>query len=247
MAIGIFKAIGNFVSGSVDLIKDYLREPLKQREHKRNEESFDNTAQRAVEVHKKQKKADTKYRLKEKKHEIILQAKKQTEVTKILAEIEEMQRDKELERMEKATEAIIRYKEELNRLNIDAITAVGSMQIELRQKAFSLIEEKFKKFEAIQDEALHKAEENFLRIESNFGDNEQAKQILMKSVDKMLANVIDSASTLLAELGDDLKSLNNNIDLLTQSSQKFIEDQLSQIKIGSPSTIKRIGKDLNSD
>ena len=69
----------------------------------------------------------------------------------------------------------------------------------------------------------------------------------MKSVEAMLVNTIDSARLFQIELINDLKSLNNNIDSLTQSSQKFIETQLSQIKLGTPPSIKRIGNNSDND
>jgi len=69
------------------------------------------------------------------------------------------------------------------------------------------------------------------KIESNFSNNEIAKNILTKAVDKKLSNIIDTAQNFLIELNNDIKLLNQSINLLTERGQSFIESHLSHFHV----------------
>lgn len=75
---------------------------------------------------------------------------------------------------------------------------------------------------------MQEAMKDLMRIEKEFGDNELSKKILINAVDQRLANIINTAHNFLLELNSDIKLLNQNIDILTSSGQKFIERHLSQ-------------------
>ena len=78
------------------------------------------------------------------------------------------------------------------------------------------------------------------RIEKDFSNNEVAKNILLKAIDKRLANIINTAKIFLLELNEDIKSLNQSINCLTEHGQIFIENHLKQFHlIESPSEVIR--------
>lgn len=209
------KSIGKFVSESVEVIGEWVKEPLRRAEHQRNEEKANNDMHRQLRI---------------RKEEYNLRIRRETEIMRMIAEIEEFKKDKELQRMTLVTEAMVRFQEDLTRLNVDAINSIGDMQLELRDKAYDLIEEKKKKCVNFCDESFEKAMDDLKRIEAEFKDNEVAKQILNKAVEAMLANIFDTARSFLFQIEEDLKGINKNIDLLMQSSQNFIEEHLNHIK-----------------
>jgi hypothetical protein len=105
---------------------------------------------------------------------------------------------------------------------------IGNIQLGLRKQAQDLVYERTIKYKELQDSAMQEAMQDLKRIESEFGDNELSKKILINAVDKRLANIIDTAHNFLLELNSDIKLLNQNIDILTSSGQQFIERHLSQ-------------------
>ena len=215
----MFDKVDDIFYKPIELITDWASEPLKAREHKRKEQSEENKLKIASER-----------KMKERKQEADIAIKKETEVVRIIAEIEEWKKDQEFNRMKAVSEAVSKYQKELTQLNVNAANAIGNMQIELREKAQNLVLEKTIKYKQLQDKAWKEASEDLKRIETDFPDNEAAKDILTKAVDARLGNIIDVARNFLNELNDDIRSINKNISLLADSGQKFIERHLTQFQ-----------------
>lgn len=90
---------------------------------------------------------------------------------------------------------------------------------------------------------------DFIRIEDKFGDNERAKDILIRAVDTKMGNIIHTSTRFLEELNRDIVSLNQSIDRLTNQGQKFIENHLERFHItdaGAPLSIASDGKTIPS-
>jgi hypothetical protein len=125
----------------------------------------------------------------------------------------------------------MRYQEQLTKLNVNATSAIGHMQLELRERAQELVYDKTIKYKELQDLALKEAMADLEKIELNFSNNEVAKDILTKAVDKKLSNIIDTAQNFLIELNNDIKLLNQSISLLTERGQSFIESHLQHFHV----------------
>lgn len=220
--LDMFDKLDDIVYEPIKLLTDWAREPLRIWEDKRK---------RKREIEKM--KVEAENRIKERRAEVELEIKKETEIKKILVEIEEFKKDKEFERMKAVSEAIIKYKETLTKINIEAIEAIGNMQLDLRNKAQQLVYEKTVKYKELQDLAIKEAEEDLKRIEKDFSNNETARKILINAIDRRLANIIDTAHNFLIELNSDIKLINQNISLLTERSQNFIENHLQHFHITS--------------
>lgn len=211
----MFDKLDDIIYEPVKLITDWAREPLKSREHKRNIEKENAKIQIESEI-----------KIRELEVETDLEIKKSTEIHRILSEIDELQKDKDFQRMKLVSESIMKYQQELTKLNVDAINAIGNMQLELREKAQNLVYSKTIKYKELQDLAISEASNDLEDIMKKFPNNERMQDIMIKAVDKRLANVIDTAQNFLLELNEDIKLLNKSINLLAESGQKFIEKHL---------------------
>lgn len=213
----MFDKLDDIIYKPIEAMTDWAKEPLKRWEHKRQ-----------MEKEKALIKEESENRIREKESEINLAIKKETQIKKTLVEIEEYKKDKEFERMKAVSEAIMRYQEELTKLNVNAINAIGHMQLDLRGKAQKLVYDKTIKYKELQDSAFGEAATDLKRIEDDFSDNKEAKKILINAVDKRLANIIDTAHNFLIELNNDIKLLNQNISILADKGQIFIEQHLDK-------------------
>nr|WP_312058995.1 hypothetical protein [Fervidobacterium pennivorans] len=269
--------LGNIIYTPIELLTDLAKEPLKRWEHKRSIERIDAEAQARIkeknaevdliikkertlaeiEEFKKDKElerekaridaeaqARAQARIKEKNAEVDLMIKKE----RALAEIEEFKKDKELERMKAVSEAIMKYQDQLTRLNVNAINAIGHMQLDLRERAQQLVCEKSIIYIKMQKKAFEEAENDLKRIEKDFHENDRAREILMNAVGKRLVNIIDTATKFLIELNEDIKKLNHSISLLAEQGQIFIEHHLKKFHVieGDTIDIKKLegGKDI---
>lgn len=175
-------------------------------------------------------------RSQEKELEVDLEVRRVREIEKAVAEIQEWKKDKEFERMERTTAAIALYLEQLTKLNVETINAIGHMQLELKERAQQLVYDKTIQYKELQDTAIEEAMNDFLRIEEKFGDNERAKDILIKAVDTKMGNIITTSTRFLEELNRDIVNLNESIDRLTNQGQRFIENHLERFHVSDVSS-----------
>lgn len=207
--------IGNLVTKPIELLTDWGKEPLRGREHKRDLERETNILNTNAQIERDKLELETN-----------LAIKKETEVHRIITEIDELQKDKDFQRMKLVSESIMKYQEELTKLNVNAINAIGNMQLELREKAQDLVYDKTVRYKELQDKAIEEAGVDLEKILEKFPDNERMQDIMIKAVDKRLSNVIDTAQNFLLELNEDIKLLNKSINSLAEGGQKFIENHL---------------------
>lgn len=171
--------LGDIILKPVEVLTDWAKEPLKKREHERHETTRQRQYEREEQTRKtehernveletlkirtdseiriKEKELDAALKSEEKELETALSIKKETEIKKILIELDEWKKDQEIQRMERVSEAIMRYQEQLTKLNVNATNAIGHMQLELRERAQELVYEKTLKYKELQDLALEEA------------------------------------------------------------------------------------------
>lgn len=249
--MGIFSRIGgallSCISKPVDVLCEWASEPLRTRSHERSEAARESAHQRNMdtltaqsrsefEIRKNEMTLKHDLRAKEKELDVDLEVRRVREIEMAVAEIQEWKKEKEFERMERTTAAIALYLEQLTKLNVETINAIGHMQLELKERAQQLVYEKTIQYKKLQDDAIEEAMNDFLRIEEKFGDNERAKDILIRAVDTKMGNIIDTSTRFLEELNRDIVSLNQSIDRLTNQGQKFIENHLERFHITDKSS-----------
>jgi hypothetical protein len=223
--------LGSIVTEPIRVLTDWAREPLRGREHHRQMEREERLHQVDSETRMREAEHASDIEMRNKRLDAELDVMRETEIHRIMSEIEELKKDREFERMKAVSDAIMQYQEHLTRLNVSAISAIGNMQLDLREKAQNLVYEKTIKYKELQDAAHAQAVEEMLRIESEFAENEAAKTILYRSVDARLANIITTAQNFLIELNNDIAVLNKSINLLTEKGQTFIEGHLGQFHV----------------
>jgi hypothetical protein len=200
----LFK-LGDLLHRPVDMLCNYLEQPLEMVKNNREEQSKDKDLQRHI--------------------------ARETEIVRIITEIEQLKKDKEFERMKAVSDAMMNYQTELTRINIEAVEAIGSMRIELQRKAYELIHEKSQQYNDLQDRALLQAQDQLERIDSNQNMSEASKNIMINAVDKKLAGIIDNATRFLELLNDDMQLISKDINLITSSGQDFIQRHLEQFQL----------------
>ena len=162
-------------------------------------------------------------------HQAELEIKMQTEINRINAETEQWAKDKEFHRMVELSKAVVNYRKALTDLQTNTIRSIGSMSIELRDKAQNLILSKTREFMLLQSQAQKEAEGDFERIMEKFSGNERILNIMIDSAQKKQANIVNATARFMDGLNDDIKAMNQNIDSITKSGQAFIEQQISNM------------------
>ncbi len=227
----MFDKLDDIVYAPIKLVTDWAGEPLKKSAHRREMEAREKENELEIKKETEVTRILMEIEQYKKEKENELEIKKETEVTRILMEIEQCKKDREFARMTAVSDAIIKYQKELANLNVQVINSINDMQIDFRHKAQTLVYERTVKYKELQDSALNDAAEDLKRIERDFPENSIARDILTKAVDQRLANIITTAHNFLLELNADLKLLNENMTLLANKGQFFIEQHLDKFHV----------------
>ncbi len=223
--------LGDVLLSPINMMRNWAEEPLKVYEHQRQEASKDKDVKRAIEREVGVQVALSEQKMKEQESSTNLKIKRETEIVRIIAEIEQLKKDKEFERMKMVSDAMMEYQNELTRVNVEAVEAIGSMRIDLQRKAYELIHEKTQQYAELQDRAIHQAQEQLDKIDNNPNLSERSKNVLSNAVDEKLAGTIRNATRFIEQLNDDMQLISKDINLITSSGQKFIERHLEQFHL----------------
>jgi hypothetical protein len=223
VALGVgtaFSKLAEVLVSPVNMMCNWAEEPLKRYEHERVEKTKDADVQREITRQVGVERALSDQRIKE-----------ETEIIRIIAEIEQLKKDKEFERMKEVSDAMMEYQKELTRVNVEAVEAIGSMRIDLQRKAYELIYEKTQQYKALQNESLKNAQEQLIQINSIPNLSESDKLILSGGVSAILASSINEAKRFIEQLNDDMQLISKDINLITSSGQNFIQRHLEQFQL----------------
>lgn len=228
--------LGSILARPFEIIGEYVSEPLRGWEHERGEASKAATHSQSKDLEQSRIKAESDARIRESESEANLVIK----TRQLDRELEEWVKDQEIARFERVTEAVMQYRQQFVEMNNNAIKAIGEMQIELRRSAHELVEEKTRRYTALQNEAIQEAMADLVRIDQQFGGNPVAKQMLEQAVATKLAMVIDCARDLINELTVDLRLLSESITRLADRGEEFVSVHLQQFHTRQLGTIEQI-------
>jgi hypothetical protein len=228
--------LGGLLAKPFEILADYASEPLRGWEHERSEASKSASHSHNKDLEQSRIKAESDARIREKESEANLAINTQ----RLDRELEEWVKDQEIVRFERVTEAVMRYRQQFVEMNNNAIFAIGEMQIELRRRAHDLVEEKTRRYRALQSEALDEAMADLARIEQQFAGNPVARQMLEIAVQNKLTMIIDGAGSLMKELNVDLKLLSESITRLADRGEEFVSIHLQQFHTRQLGTIEQL-------
>lgn len=228
----MFDKLDDIIYKPIESVCDWITEPLKGRAHKRDIETREKKSE--LRIKEKEAAADLKKSIK-----------------KAISEIEELRKDKEVERSIKLSEALADYQRELTQINVDAINAIGEMYLDLRQRSDTHFTESYSNYKITQDEAVKKAMDDFKNIETQFSGNERVKKLLEKAVETKMENILVTATEYIRDLRQDHNDFKKSINLLAHKGQEFIEETSRDIRKnileGSNENKKLASKDKNFD
>ncbi len=209
--LDMFDRIDDIVFAPVQAICDWVHEPLRRMEHKRELELQAQQEQNLI------------ARM---EAEAELQAKRrqwQIEMDQLIQEQEDARRDR-------LVEAVKRYQIELAEAIQHIVENVGLMSLALRKRANDLVLEKTKAYIAIQDRAKEQSKKELDEAKMMFAeDDPETYRMLVKQILEERQSMIDMAGKFIAELSEDLRRLNQNSDLLLQQGMTAVTEALTPL------------------
>ena len=243
MILNILDKLVNIVYRPIELISDWASEPLKNAALEREIDAAKRKGIAQAEIDKM---------ILTYQHE--LRIKQEAEIARIYMDLDQLKKDKELSRQKEVSDAIMEYQKQLTRMNIDAVNAIGNMQLDLRAKAQALMQEKTQEYRALQTEAHQQARQELKELNEDYPDFERyalEREMLMDSIKLRLTAVITAAQHFLNALNDDIRVINTSITVLTERGQDEILKQIERFQVNAngilPSASATSGKSDSDD
>lgn len=213
--LNMLDKIDDFFYKPMETICNWLEEPLKIFEAKRNM-----TAE-------------------EKKHELERidrehAAKLESDMKKLDFELEELRKDKVIERNKATLETIKKYKADMAKLSVEIVNTIGNMTLDLRERANNFVQDNVKRYKELQDDAITKADKRLEEIETKYPEGSKSKEIMQDAVAKQMNSIIDRADNFMNTLNDDLKKITSMIDDITLNLDKSVENVLHSNMSNTP-------------
>lgn len=213
--LNMLDKVDDFFYKPMETICNWLEEPLKIFEAKRNI-----TAE-------------------EKKHELERidrehAAKLESDMKKLDFELEELRKDKVIERNKATLETIKKYKADMAKLSVEIVNTIGNMTLDLRERANNFVQDNVKRYKELQDDAITKADKRLEEIETKYPEGSKSKEIMQDAVAKQMNSIIDRADNFMNTLNDDLKKITSMIDDITLNLDKSVENVLHSNMSNTP-------------
>ena len=91
------------------------------------------------------------------------------------------------------------------------------MNIELRERATALVEDKQKQYSALQDAAMDKAAAQLEKIYAKFPEETRARSIMENAVEKQLNNIIETSDRFMRTIDEDFSKMMTACDKLPKT------------------------------
>lgn len=220
--LGMFDKLDDIVHEPVRLVCDALRQPLKNMDaaNSRRDKELEARLIREAEAFS----VEMDLKKKQGEAEIDLNMRQRQ------AEIESMIADNEFARNARIVEAVKKYQEDLGKASAVLLSSIGSMQIDLREKAHALCQKKTREYEALQEEAIDQMMTRMKEIMENFPEGD-ARTMMQKCVMGQYDSIRMRATEFIAFLARDMEKLSESIDIIAKQSADMTRQLLSPLHV----------------
>ena len=137
---------------------------------------------------------------------------------KLNAEIDDMIARKEIQRGSQIAKAIANYQKTMAECTISIGKSLGMMNIELRERATALVEDKQRQYSALQDAAMDKATAQLEKIYAKFPEESKARSIMENAVEKQLNNIIETSDGFMRTIDADFSKMMDSVQRITENT-----------------------------
>lgn len=139
---------------------------------------------------------------------------------KFNAELDDMIARKEIERGSLIAQAIADYQKTMAECTISIGKSLGMMNIELRERATALVEDKQKQYSVLQDAAMDKAAAQLEKIYTKFPEESRARSIMENAVEKQPNNIIETSDRF-------MRTIDEGFSKMMASVRQIIENTMN--------------------
>ncbi|MBQ8922216.1 MAG: hypothetical protein IJ060_08670 [Oscillospiraceae bacterium] len=228
--LDMFDKLDDILYKPVELICDWVHEPLRRMEHKRDMQKERNLA----EIEADRTKAEIELEALREREAATLRADER----KWNAEIDQFINEQEDARRDRLVAAVKQYQTELAAATRDIVESIGAMSLEMRKRANDLVLEKTNAYRAIQDEAKQQSILELKEAKEMFAETDpETFSMLRDDIMSERRSMVETAGKFIVELSEDLKRLNQNTDALMAKGMDAVMESLSPLTAAIGTTV----------
>lgn len=223
--LDMFDKLDDIIYKPVEVVGEWLKEPLRKMEHKRQKEAAQQKTD--LEMQKLQNEKALELWDEEKRQLLRITAQKAD------LELQNMAEDSRLARNETIVKAIQNYQIDLARVNQEIIESIGRMNIAMRAEANDMVLKKTRDYKALQEETIKKSDERLEEIQIKYANNERIRLRMEDAVLAQMDSIINYANQFINELSVDLRKINDMIGTLTESAIENTQKVIQSLPTGA--------------
>ena len=197
--LDMFDKLDDILYKPVELICDWVHEPLRRMEHKRDMQKEQNLA----EIEADRAKAEIELEALREREAATLRADER----KWNAEIDQFINEQEDARRDRLVAAVKQYQTELAAATKDIVESIGMMSLEMRKRANDLVLEKTNAYRAIQDEAKQQSILELKEAKEMFAETDpETFSMLRDDIMSERRSMVETAGKFIVELSEEAES-----------------------------------------
>lgn len=146
-------------------------------------------------------------------------------------EMEELEKDRDLQRRKDVLQAIQSYQIEVTNAVNQSMLILGSMPVELRQRAENMLLEEIEKYRELQNKWQNDAIERAERIEKSFANNKKMKDKLQDVIYDDMKRMVQLAEDTVKRMDEDVKRINENALNFSIEGKKMVEKSFASMQL----------------
>ena len=160
---------------------------------------------------------------------------------KFNAELDDMIARKEIERGSLIAETIANYQKTMAECSVSIGKSLGMMNIELRERATALVEDKQRQYTALQDAAMDKASAQLEKIDKKFAVGSRSREIMENAVEKQLNIIIETSDRFMRTIDEDFSKMMDSVQRITENTMNNASQYISPSFAGNAMQIQSGG------
>lgn len=143
-------------------------------------------------------------------------------------EMEELAKDRDLQRRKNVLEAIQRYQVEVTKTVDESMILMAKMPLSVVEETQHMLDVEIDRYSKLQKEWKDEALEKSIKIETAFANNEEMKKRWHDMIMDDTQRMIQMATDTIARMGADVKRINNNAIRFSEDGKQVVNEALGK-------------------
>lgn len=150
-------------------------------------------------------------------------------------EIEQLEKDKDLQRRKDVLESIQRYQIEVTEAVNESMLILATMPVELQRKADAMLSEEKEKCLSFHNKWENEMLDKIIKINNSFSNNERVRIRLEDAIMDEMNEITQLTRETVKRMEQNIKKISENAIMLSQKGEEMVEIHTQSVQVGEKS------------